>query len=123
MGYLKFFHENESLEGLRDNIELGLLTTAAKALSGLFDAFKQQLEKGSPPVCDPKLFNELKDAVDGKAPKPDDTRGVPPSVPPVGWSTQKKILVFGGIGVVFVLAILIVLLVLRKPRPAIVPTA
>ena len=63
------------------------------------------------------------DAVEGKAPKSDDTPGGPPSAPS-GWSTKEKILIFGSIGVVIVLAVLIALLVLRKPQPgpAVVPT-
>ena len=110
-------------EAFSNSINIDLLPTATVASKLLFDAFAKHINEGVHPFSDKQLLDDLKEAVKVKVTKSDDAPGGPPSVPPDEWSTQKKILVFGSIGVVIVSAILIVLLVLRKPRPAVVPTA
>ena len=120
---LNLLHKNNNDEEILKYVIFDDLPNAAYASELLLNVFKKKIDEGIPLDCDQDFLKKLKDAIKVKVPKPDDTPGGPPSVPPDGWSTQKKILVFGGIGVVIVSAILIVLLVLRKPRPAIVPTA
>ena len=148
---LNLLHKNSKDPEILKCVYFKDLPTVDQASKGLFDAFKSQIKRDFPRAQKYDFFKELMVAVDGKVSepkdtsvrpasesdvslnsllqsggkgsKPEDTSGGPSSVPPDGWSTQKKILVFGGIGVVIVSAILIVLLVLRKPRPAIVPTA
>ena len=117
LSLLKLLHEKKINKNISDIVDFESLPSVAKALTDLFIVFKVHLEKSSPLSYTKGFLDELKTAVGIKGSKPDDTPGGPTSVPPDVWSTQKKILVFGSIGVVIVFAILFALLVLRKPRP------